>query len=76
MYDKGRTYYWKHILFPVILKKNSMSTTQRVLSCLAVGIILEVIWALLFGNLSATPMVIGISICALVTQKDRKERNE
>jgi hypothetical protein len=22
MYDKGRTYYWKHILFPVIQNKD------------------------------------------------------
>ena len=53
-----------------------MSTTERVIACIVVGVILEVIWALLFGKLSATPMVIGISICAMVTQKDRQERNE
>lgn len=58
------------------MKLITMSTPQRVLACLAVGIILEVLWALIFGNLSAAPMVIGISVCALVTQKDRKERNE
>ena len=53
-----------------------MSNTERVIACIVVGVILEVIWALIFGELSATPMVIGITICALVTQKDRKERNE
>lgn len=53
-----------------------MSTIERVIACIVVGAILEIIWATLFGKLSATPIVIGISICALVTQKDRKERNE
>ena len=53
-----------------------MSSTERVIACIVVGIILEVIWVALFGKLSATPIVIGISICAIVTQKDRKERNE
>ena len=53
-----------------------MSSTERVIACLVVGVILTVIWALIFGKLNATPMVLGISICAMVTQKDIKERNE
>lgn len=53
-----------------------MSTVERVIACIVVGVILEVLWVLIFQKLSATPMVIGISICALVTQKNRKDRDE
>lgn len=53
-----------------------MSTVERVVACIVVGCILELLWVILFGQLSSSPMVIGITICALVTQKNRKERNE
>ena len=53
-----------------------MSTTGRVIACLIVAVILALIWAAIFGELSATPIVIGITVCALVTQKNRKDRYE
>ncbi len=53
-----------------------MTTVERVIACLVVGVILEVLWVLIFGKLSSTPIVIGITVCALVTQKNREERNE
>ncbi len=53
-----------------------MSTVERVIACLVAGVVLEVIWVLLFGRLSSSPMVVGITVCALVTQKYRKERDE
>ena len=46
-----------------------MTTVERVIACLVVGVILEVLWVLIFGKLSSTPIVIGITVCALVTQK-------
>ena len=53
-----------------------MSTSGRVIACIVVAFILSLIWLAIFGKLSATPIVIGITICALVTQENRSDRYE
>lgn len=53
-----------------------MSSFARIIACILVGVVLELIWSAVANELSATPMVVGITLTALFTQKYREENNE
>ena len=53
-----------------------MTTLQRVLLCLLVGVLSQILWAILFQQLNGKIAGCAIGLTALITMKFRKEHNE